>query len=252
MNVNEKQQNNENDNNTKSYSDPTLAEDTLFDNEGEFILPQKPLIITILGKPGTGKTYLIKSLIYQYSKIKYFKFGICICRTKFNHGYDYIPDKYVYDNYDENFLTNYFTKLKQYKEKTGKIENNFLIIDDCLGSINFYSPFWSHLISCFRHYRVTIFLAAQSITGRSSTSSLLRECTNLSYMFKTVYQPSIHALYESYGGLMDNYQEFQDTLFAVTEQKHHCLMFANDRDGKDNSYFSYVAPENVPDFKLKY
>jgi AAA15 family ATPase/GTPase len=62
MNNDERIQSNQT-NNDKSYTDPTLAEDTLFD-EGEFILPQKPVIITILGKPGTGKTYLIKSLIY--------------------------------------------------------------------------------------------------------------------------------------------------------------------------------------------
>ena len=236
----------------KGSSSANLAEDELFDASGNFCPPLKPLIISVSGKPSTGKSYFVKSLIYYYTKLKYFRFGLVLTRTKFTGGYEWMPDEYVKDEYNEEYLVKYFQKLKKYKEKTGTIPANFLIIDDFMGSINLYSPFWMHLISCFRHYNVSIIISAQSVVGKGASSTLLRECCNLSVMFRTVFKNTLVGLYECYGGLFEDYNEFINTFLRITSQKHHFMMFVNDKPDKESSYFDVIAPPNVPEFKLKF
>ena len=44
-------------------------------------LPRKPQIMCFVGKPESGKSHLIKSMLYDYAKHKYFKFGITFIRS---------------------------------------------------------------------------------------------------------------------------------------------------------------------------
>ncbi len=229
----------------------TLEDDNIFDDDGNFIIPEKPLIYLMLGKPGLGKTVNIKNLIYNYSKKNYFKFGICYVATKFNHSYDFLPDNYVYENYNDNHLKKYIDKLKEYKKKKGFIPNSFICIDDNAGNMNLYSPLWTSLITTFRHLNLTIILGVQSLSCKGGASTLLRQCVNVAFLYRTVYHDTLYALYESFGGLCDDYHEFSKMFLQVTSEKHTCLMFINDRKSKDESYYSYKA-DVAPEFKLKY
>ena len=44
-------------------------------------LPRKPQIMCFIGKPESGKSHLIKSMLYDYAKHRYFKFGITFVRN---------------------------------------------------------------------------------------------------------------------------------------------------------------------------
>ena len=230
-----------------------LADVQIFDNYGNLYLENMlfPLIITAVGKTASGKSVAIKNLIYNYAKLGYFKFILAIVPSKFNCGYDYLPDKYVIESYNENYLKNYFTKLKEFKQKSGFIPANALILDDVMGSINFYSPFWQHFISTYRHYNCTVIFGTQSITGKGGVSTLLRQCCNICIMYRNVYQDNIKNLYESFGTLMENHDEFTKTFLNVTSIKYHALMFVNDREDKESSYYDYIS-EVAPDFKMNY
>jgi hypothetical protein len=132
--------------NIKKSNPSNLADVQIFDYDCNLYLEnmQFPLIYLFVGKCASGKSVAIKNLIYNYSKLNYFKFGIAIVPSKFNSGYDYLPDKYVIESYDEAYLKNYFNKLREFKKKSGFIPTNFLILDDILGSINLYSSWWQH------------------------------------------------------------------------------------------------------------
>jgi hypothetical protein len=230
----------------------TLEDDDIFDNEGNLNLICKPLIICSTGKCGVGKSYLIKQLIYNYSKLNYFKFGLAFVSTKFNGGYDYLPDQYVIENYNEQYLKNYIEKLKDYKKKKGIIPASFIILDDIVGHVNFYSPFWSNLISTYRHLNLTIILGTQSISVRGGVSTLYRQMCNVCFMFRTLYKDTIEAYHRAFGALCEDLNEFEKMFLEVTSERHACLMFINDKHSKEDSYYSYKAPNNDSKFKLKY
>jgi len=236
----------------KKSTGATLESDQIFDEDGNFILPEKPLIIACLGKCGTGKSHLIKSMMYNYAKKTYFKFGIAIVPTKFNHSYDFINDKYVIENYSETYLKNYIDKLKNYKKTRGYLPPNFIILDDTLACVNLYSSLWTHLISTYRHLNLTIILGTQSLSARGGVSTLLRQMVNMAFLFRTVYKDTIKACAEAFGNLCDDYHEFEDMFLQTTSVKHTCLLFVNDKPSKEESYYSYIAPSSTPNFRLKF
>lgn len=237
----------------KKSKPSNLADIEIFDDDGNLYLEnmQFPLIYLFVGKCASGKSVAIKNLIYNYSKLNYFKFGIAIVPSKFNSGYDYLPDKYVIESYDEGYLKNYFNKLREFKKKAGFIPENFLVLDDILGSINLYSSWWQHFFSTYRHYNCTVIFGSQSITGKGAISTLLRQVCNICVMYRNVFHDNIEQLYKAFGALMENQDEFEKIFLNVTKTKYHALLFANDRDTKQNSYYDYIS-EVAPDFKLNY
>src|SRR5687768_5992768 len=114
-------------------------------------LPDKPEIQVFLGRPASGKSYYIKSQIHAMAKAGKFKFGLCICPTAFNGDYDYLPKKWVWDEYDESKLEKYVEKLRERTKRVGKehMPPNFVILDDLLGKINWNSRFWTSWIATF-------------------------------------------------------------------------------------------------------
>ena len=66
-----------------------------------------PSFVIINGFQGGGKTYLIKYLMYKYRKV--FSYGLVFTNTNFdtnNSGFSYVPDEFIYPEYDEEALDN--------------------------------------------------------------------------------------------------------------------------------------------------
>ena len=221
-----------------------------------FILPSDPSIIVLAGKPKSGKSYAIRSIMYSCAKQGHFKFGICLTATKFNGDYDYLPDKHVWQGYDEARLEKYIDhlrqKTKEIKDKQGskaQLPPNFVILDDLLGRIDMYSSFFANWVSTYRHTNTTIFITAQQLKRGISTT--MRECTTFCFMFRTVFKDSVTALYESYGQLFEDFEDFKENFIKVTSVDHQALVFHNDQNNFDETYCTWIA-ESAPDFKLKY
>ena len=72
--------------------------------------------IVIIGKPGTGKTTLITSLLYEKSHI--FPSGLIMSGTEdSNHHYGRIfPSTFVYNSYQKPVITNYIKRQKLARE----------------------------------------------------------------------------------------------------------------------------------------
>ena len=56
-------------------------------------------IISLIGTCGSGKSFLLRNLIYQFSKTNMFKFGTVFTGTSFNTDYDFMPEDSVHDDY---------------------------------------------------------------------------------------------------------------------------------------------------------
>lgn len=211
-------------------------------------LPVKPEIIVLLGRPASGKSYCIKSMIYNLAKSQ-MKFGLCICPTAFNGDYSYLPDKWVWDEYEEERLEAYVMRLRE-KCKKGPLPPNFVILDDLLGKINWNSKFWTSWIATFRHTNTTLLISAQSLKGKG-TSTLLRDCTSRAMMYYTNFKSAVEGLFDAYGQIFPNLEEFKKAFRQMTREKHQCMVYVNNQDSFDESYFSLIAAP-VGDFKLEY
>jgi hypothetical protein len=106
----------------------------------------------IFGAPGSGKTHLIKYLVYERYKRKSFKRIYVIVSTAFTHEYDWVEEDYIVDNnYDEaiDFI------LEQQKDMVPCL----VIFDDITGSINWYSGRYNRFFTEYRKRNMSIILS---------------------------------------------------------------------------------------------
>ena len=111
-------------------------------------IPDKPQLYVLVGVSETGKSFATKSIIYHLAKNKKISRAVCITNTKCNGGYDFLPDRCVWDGYDEEQLQAYVDKLKK-KRAEGTLKPSALIFDDMLGSLPLDSKLMTHLITCY-------------------------------------------------------------------------------------------------------
>lgn len=223
--------------------------------DDNFDLPvDKPKIFLFVGKPASGKSFAMKSILYDYLKTGFFKFGYAFVATKFNHDYDFLPDKLVNENYSDQNLQKYINHLKKHLETHRTIPPNFLILDDLLGKINFYDPGIQHFLSTFRHTNTYIFLSSQYLGAGSSTA--LREYANYVFMWKSQSFNSIDMLYNSFGKfansnhgkIFENRDHFVEVLNDATSEEHRCLLCENVVNKPAG--FHYWKADECPEFNV--
>ena len=221
---------------------------------GGLILPRDPNILLFIGKPKSGKSHAIKSIMYNYAKMKHFKFGYVFVSTKYNHEYDYLPDKWVGDKYSDKNLEKYIKYLENMMSQVGSMPPNFLILDDLLGRINFYSPEVVHFLSTFRHTKTTVFLTSQYLGARGS-STALREYANYVFIWRSTSGASVNLLYSSFGQFsnanqrkqFENINDFVKLLLEATdldkeEAKYRCLLLINTVGSLPSFHFWKAIP----------
>lgn len=196
-----------------------------------------PSISILSAAPRSGKTFLIKDIIYKLASEGRIDHGLVFTGTAFNRNFDYLPTEIV-SGYDEEKLKRFLKYQKDMIEK-GNPKDAFLILDDILGYINLYSPLWTMIFSQYRHFRITIFLATQYIYRVSTVS---RECATYAFIFQTGTNKSLTALYETYGLLFDKKEQFKDLINEVCVD-YRCLMVVNNAPGMHNRYKTVKASE---------
>ena len=217
-------------------------------------LKKKPAIYLFSGKPCSGKSHCLKSIIHDFQKGSdpYFKFIICFVRTKFNHDYDYLPDEYVDDKYSDEKLLTHIEKLRTYRKKTNKpVPPNAIILDDLMSQVDFYSPEMSNWLATYRHTNTSVFLTIQYMLNRTA-STALREMVSYSFLWNTKFKNSLKGYFEAFFQLYDSYDDFVRDFQRITKVKFQCVIYCADIDELADNYIPYTAPADIPNFKLLY
>jgi hypothetical protein len=217
-------------------------------------LTKKPHVSLFVGRCGSGKSQLMRSMLYDYQKAGVFKFILCYCPTKFNGDWDGIlPKEYIRDDYsDENFMK-HIKKLKKWKENNPEKElpQSLIIMSDMMSKINWYSPEISNVAISHRHYKLTFWMDCQYLQT-ASTNTVLREISNYAFLFNTKYINSLKGYHMAFGNLFDDFKEFCAYFQQLTKEKYTCMVYDASKEEKEDNYWSFRAPADVPKFSLKY
>lgn len=217
-------------------------------------LKKRPAIYLFSGKPASGKSHCLKSIIYDHQKGKepYYKFILCFVRTAFNNDYNYLPAEYVDDKYSDEKLLAHIEKLRNYRRKTNKqVPPNAIILDDLMSQINLYSDELSNWLATYRHTNTSIYLTVQYMMNKTA-STALREMVSYSFLWNTKFKNSLKGYYDAFGQLYDSYDEFVEDFQRITSQKYTCVIYDANCDSLQDNYIAYTAPETIPNFKLTY
>jgi hypothetical protein len=213
--------------------------------------------IAMIAKRATGKSFLTREIMYQKRNIAS---AIAISRTeKLNSFYsEFIPDSYIYSEYDTNILTRVYERQAQMNEdnknrvKQGKKPKNdalMLIMDDCMSSKGTWlkDPNILELFFNGRHHHVSFILTMQYSVGIPPEMR-----SNFDYIF-LLAEDTINnrkRLYEHYAGMFPSFDIFQQVFTDITE--NYGMMVINNRVHSKNitdKVFWYKA-KTVPTFKL--
>lgn len=203
-----------------------------------------PSVSILLGKPASGKSHLIKYLIYKNCLNKKIDFVYVFCGTAFNNSYDFLPKKFVSNTYNENSLKKIIWNQKKLIEKK-KIKNCMIVFDDVM-NLNFKSKFWAKLISEYRHYNLTLLFGVQYILN--ALPPIFRTCCRYAMVYYTDDESSINAIKNNF--MMDmNKHEVYNYIKNNTGSYH--FIFIDKNKPKEERYKVCIAPAKIPKFYIE-
>lgn len=212
----------------------------------DYIPIEYPSLNLIAGSCGSGKTYLLKSLIYSNAIKK--NIGYITVLTNSPDDYNFIPENFVIVPQNQDHADLVIQKLMRAQEiykSRGNIKKCLIIIDDCLGTINFNSKIFLQLNTRFRKYNFGIFYTTQHI---NKLPPVIRECCFNSFIFQQNTLASIESCYENFGLNFKKLIDFREYM-QKTVPKYHFIHF-NRRQPTDIKVKH--AQDYVPNFKLKF
>lgn len=204
----------------------------------------KPFFLVCAGKPGSGKTTLIRYIMAvnnsDYSATP-FRYGVVLCKTSFNNAYAYLPSEKIHGTFDINAIIN----LMRIQAKTKGKHRAFIIFDDCLSDKEFRTQVMIDLVTQFRHYNISIIISTQY---PSKIPTTFRECATHAAIFYQRTALAIQSVFHSYGQIFNNYDEFKSFLIKNAGDYKFIFYDGNSSGDVAETYKIMKAPDIVPDF----
>ena len=214
-------------------------------------------VIVLIGRRDTGKSYLVKDILYYHQDIP---IGTVISGTEAGNGFysAHVPKLFIHDEYNttiiENILQRQKTVLKVIKKeletqkRTTIDPRAFVILDDCL-----YDATWTRdkmmrlLFMNGRHWKVMLVITMQYPLGIPPN---LR--TNIDYVFilREPYIANRKRIYENYAGMFPTFESFCQVMDQCTEN-YECLVINNNaKSNKLQDLIFWYKAQPHPSFKL--
>lgn len=205
-----------------------------------------PFILLIVGKPGQGKSHLIKYLCYDLTQTNKVDTIYLFGGSTFTGAYDYLPNSKIGKYNDNNLKKIVCWQLDRIK--TGKVKDILIIFDDVMNLTNeFKKDLFRKLISEFRHYRISFIFSVQYMKG---VNPVFRECTTHCVLFKTNNKLSLDAIYENFMQEKSGSKEVKSFIDSKLKEKHQFLFIDNYAED-DEKYKVGKCVDKLPTYKIK-
>lgn len=214
-------------------------------------------VIVLLGRRDTGKSFLIRDLLYYHQNIP---IGTVISGTEEGNGFysSMVPKLFIHNEYNsaiiENILKRQRGVLRQIKHDNEMFRRSnidgrtFVIMDDCL-----YDNSWSKdklmrlLFMNGRHWKIMLLITMQHPMG---ILPCLR--TNIDYVF-ILREPVTNnrkRIYDNYAGMFPTFESFCQVMDQCTEN-YECLVINNNaKTNKLQDQVFWYRADPHGDFKL--
>ena len=227
----------------------------VYDSDGNFLNPR----IAIIAKSGSGKSWVIREILYYFWKTKV-PCGTVIAPTdKMNKFYDdFIPPAFIHHTYKEEILSNLLKRQKMILEKNNqRVKENkekidpraYFVMDDCMSSKNEWlkDPKMLSIFNEGRHFQITFLLSMQFSLGIQPE---LRSNFDFIFLLGEDMFSNRKRLYEHYAGMFPSRDIFDQVFLQVT-QNYGCMVINNRIRSTDirKKVFWYRA-KKTPNFTI--
>jgi len=209
---------------------------------------KKNSIVVMLGKRMSGKSVLIKDVLYHNRDIP---LGTIISGTDHVvHYYDkFVPSMLIYKKYEPVIIERVFKRQEKALQDNWSNPNAFLLMDDCLQDARQFTkdPRIGEIFYNGRHYQILYILAMQSPMG---IPPAFRTNIDFTFIFKNGNGQDRDKIYKNYANMFRSFEEFTIILDNCTED-YNCLVIDNTTSSNklEDQVFYYKASMH-PDFKM--
>ena len=185
---------------------------------------KKDSIVVLLGKRNTGKSFLIRDILFHKRSIP---LGTVISRTDhLVHYYDkFIPSMLIHKSYDPSITEKVLKRQTLAVNKNWKNPYAFLLLDDCLSEAGSWKRDESIKEIFFngRHYKLLFILAMQSPMGIPPE---FRTNVDFTFILKNNNKSDREKIFKNYAGMFKSLEQFEIILDSCTED-YNCLVVDN-------------------------
>ena len=204
--------------------------------------------IVIIGKPGTGKTTLITSLLYEKSHI--FPSGVAMSGTEDSNGHysKLFPSTFVFNALDKNVIEQFVSRQKLAKNH---LPNpwNILLLDDCTDDPKLFNdPLFLGLYKNGRHWKMLFILSLQYALD---IKPAIRTNIDGTFILREPNLRNRKILHDNFAGVIPDFTLFCEILDQLTDDYTALYIHnATTSNKMEDCIFWYKAKPVPNDFKI--
>ena len=170
--------------------------------------------IVVIGKPGTGKTVLLSSLLYRKKHI--FPVGVVMSGTEDSNGFynKMFPSTFVYNRLNEKKIET-FIKRQKIAKKHLKNPWAVLLLDDCTDDVSILKkPLFHSIFKNGRHWKMLFILSLQYCMD---IKPVIRTNVDGTFILRETNLKNRRSLYENYAGVIPDFRMFCSIMDQITD-----------------------------------
>ena len=201
--------------------------------------------IVIIGKPGTGKTTLIASLIYAKKYV--YPVGEVQSGTEDSNGFygQIFPKSVVHDGLNTDKIEDFIKRQKMAKKY---LSNPWaiLLLDDCTDNPSVLKkPLFQGIFKNGRHWKMWFILSLQYCMD---VLPVIRTNVDFTFILRETNLKNRKSLHENYAGIIPDFSTFCDIMDQVTDD-YTALVINNTTSSNklEDCIFWYKADKKFTD-----
>ena len=200
--------------------------------------------IVVIGKPGTGKTTLITSILYEKKHI--FPIGLCMSGTEDSNGYyrKVFPSTFVFNKLNENTIENFIRRQKIAKKH---LPNPWgvLLLDDCTDDPKIFNkPLFQGTYKNGRHWKMLFILSLQYCMD---VKPVIRTNIDGTFILREPNLKNRRALWENYASIIPDFSMFCEILDQITDDYTALFILNQTQSNKVEDCVFWYKAKQVPD-----
>lgn len=203
-----------------------------YNSEGESVNPR----IGIIAKSGSGKSYVIRAIMYFLYKTGVTCGTVIAPTDKMNKFFeDFVPESFIYHEYVEGIINRFMKRQMLIIEENDRRKNKgkkkidpraYLIMDDCMSSKHLWlkDPLILSIFNEGRHYQIAPFILTMQYS--IGIPPELRNNFDFVFLLGEDTYSSRRKLHEHYAGIFKTFDLF-DQVFSQITDDYGCMVLNN-------------------------